>query len=48
MKRSELIKFCEQEIRQHSEKVRALLDLLHAARMLPDDWDKYEEEENAS
>jgi hypothetical protein len=46
MKRSDLIKFCEQEIREHSAKVRALLDLLQAARMLPDDWDKDEEEES--
>jgi hypothetical protein len=38
MTREELVAFCEQEIQEHSRKVRALLDLLNAARMLPENY----------
>ena len=38
MTRAELVAFCEQEIREHSAKVRALLELLQAARLLPEDF----------
>ena len=39
MTKQELIAFCEDNIRKHSGEVRAFLDLLHAARTLPDDYD---------
>jgi hypothetical protein len=46
MTRDELVAFCENEIRDHSQKVRALLDLLAAARMLPESWGHDEDEDN--
>jgi len=43
MTREELIVFCEREIRDHSARVRVFLDLLQAARLLPEDFGNDEE-----
>ncbi len=43
--KDDLVRYCEEQIREHTRHVRVFLDLLHAARLLPDSFGQSDDDD---